>query len=113
HRVATLGEQVNAVFLHAPVGAEVKPAFRHRLARIVEQRGSRMFQLRRSPARPGESVILAITRPTFGARGGGVERSPVLLMELQPLGALTAVADGPSAAVDFPQRVLDVRLVVL
>src|SRR5690606_19554863 len=110
--------QVFAVALYAEVGAEVAAAAHDVQAGVVQVGGAGMLEFGVAPARPGQPEVIAgkvIARfgvfAALGAQGLDVEHMHVAHVRLQALGALTRVADGPDAPVDFTQHVFDHGLV--
>src|ERR1700730_7716866 len=89
-------------------GRERNAAFLHRQIGVVEDRRARMPELRRSPAWPGQTIIIStdfriiLRRP----QGDQIELGLVLHMSLEPLGGLSAIARRPAAAVDLAQDIL-------
>ena len=73
-----------------------------------------MLDLRRAPARPRQTVIVALVRASFvRALRHQVEVRLVRHVRLEPLRRLAAVAGRPAAAVHFAQDVLGDRHIVL
>ena len=69
-----------------------------------------MLQFRRAIAGPGQAEVVAIAGPALGAQRLRIEGVHVLHVQLEPLGRLTGVADGPHAAVDLAQDGLGLGL---
>ena len=113
HRSGPFRQQVYTVAFHAKPGAEVEATLGHRFAGVVQDRRSGMFHLRRTPTWPRQTVGLTIDRTTLRQHGIGVEGMPVLLVRLQPLGALAGVTDGPHTAVELAGGILDQRLIIV
>src|ERR1700726_2941868 len=99
----------------AEPGAERAAAFLHRQTGVVEDRRAGMLELRRAPAWPRQTVILAtdfriiLRRP----HGDHIELGLVLHVSLEPFGRLPAIARRPPAAIDLAQDVFGRHLVVL
>ena len=72
-----------------------------------------MFHLRRTPARPGHTVIITIGRAAFGLQAGVVKGVPVLLVLFQPFRTLAGVTDGPHAFIEFTGYVFDQRFLTV
>ena len=113
HRCRAFGQQVDAVALDAKAGAEAHAAFHHGHAGIVEVRGARVTEFRGAPARPRQTVVVAIGRTALGTQVLKTEGVPVLLVLFQPLWALAGVADGPHTSVNFTQYVFDHRSIAI
>jgi hypothetical protein len=115
---AVLGQQVLAVALHAEVGAEVAAAVHDVLGGVVQVGRTRVLELGRAVARPGQAEIVAgevvagfLVLAALGLERLDVEHMHVAHVRLQPLRALAGVADGPDALVDLAQDVLGHGLV--
>ena len=108
----SLGQQIGTVAFDTEARPEGQSTLGNRFRRIVKIRRTGMVHLRRAPGRPWQAVEITIGRSTFCLEAGVVEGAPVFLVFLQTFWALASVADGPHAAVDFAQHVLDQRLVV-
>src|SRR5260221_9468478 len=117
---AVLGEQVDAVLLHAEQRAEVSAALHHVLGGVVEVGRTRMLEGRVAVARPRQAEVVARqvvaglrVLAALGAQRLHVEHVHVAHVRLQALRRLAGVAYGPRAAVDLvPERVLHRGLVV-
>ena len=72
-----------------------------------------MLDLRRSPAWPGQAVVLALDRTAHPQRRGAVELVLMLHVQLQAFGRLAGIADCPGAAVDLAKDVFRHRYTVL
>ena len=123
-RIGAFGEQVLVDFLldllavlhdlaldhplDAEARAEGAAALLHRQVGVVEDRGARMLELRRSPAGPRQAVeVAADLRIVLGrAQRDEVELRLVAHVRLEPLRRLAAIAGRPAAAVDLAQNVL-------
>ena len=105
--VRPLGQQVDAFVLDTEARPEREAAFGHGLARVIQHRCARVFHFRCTPARPGQTVILTVARPTFGFQCGHVEGVSVFRLQFQAFRALPRVTDRPCAAIDLAQDVFD------
>src|SRR6266404_78756 len=114
-RIGAVGEQADAVALHAETRAERAAAFLHRQIGVVKNRGARVFEFRRSPAWPRQAVNFAADFRIVlrGAQRDHIEFGLISHMRLEPLGRLAAVAGRPAAAIDFPQDVFGRHRAVL
>src|ERR1700730_1072331 len=130
-RIGALGEEIVvlllldllAVFHHlalddalnAKPGAERAAAFLHRQTGVVKDWRARMLELRRPPAWPRQTVIVAadfriiLRRP----QGDQIEFGLVLHVRLEPFWRLSAIAGRPAAAIDLAQDILRRHPVVL
>ena len=113
YRGRAFGQQVDAVTLDAKAGAEAHAALHHGHAGIVEVRGARVTEFRGAPARPRQTVVVAIGRAALGTQVLKTEGVPVLLVLFQALWALAGVTDGPHTSVNFTQNIFDQRLVAV
>ena len=88
-------------------GAERAAAFLHRKIGVVEDRRAGMLELRRSPARPRQAVIVAADFRVILRRPHGhqIEFGLVLHVSLEPFGRLPAIARRPAAAIDLAQNI--------
>src|SRR3546814_4241678 len=74
------------------------------------ERRAGVLHLRRAPAWPRQSVILAVAWSAVGAQGRRVEGVLIGHVQPQPLGRLAGIADRPGTPVDLAGDVLDQRL---
>ena len=113
HQIGAVGQQAYLLALHPEAGAEVEFAFGYRSTGVIQVRGSGVSQLRGTPARPGQVIVLAGGGAALGLQGGEVEGVPVLLVALQPLRAVAGITDGPHATVELAGDVPDQGLLAL
>ena len=112
------GQQVHAFVLDAVARAEGAAAVHDRFGRVVQVWRAGMLDLAIAPAGPRQPEVVArqvvarfLVLAAVRAQRLDVEYVHVAHMRLEAFGRLTGVADGPSAAVDFAQRVLHLGLV--
>ncbi len=67
-----------------------------------------MTHLCGAPARPWQTVVIAIRRTTNSLQRGSVERVLVGHVQFQTFGRLAGIANGPHAFVDLTQGVFDI-----
>ena len=74
-----------------------------------------MLELRRSPARPRQAVIVAADFRIIlrSPHGDQIELGLVLHVSLEPFGRLSAIAGGPAAAIDLAQNIFRRYRVIL
>ena len=116
---AVLGQQVHAVAGDAEVRAEVAAAVHHVLEVVVEDGRARVLELGVAVAGPRQAEVVALHVVAGLLVDDGLGAAQRLRVEgvheahvgLEALGRLAGVADGPGAAVDLAQHVLDERLV--
>src|SRR5580692_7934407 len=101
--------------LHSEPGSERGPSFFHRKICVVEDRRAGVPELRRSPARPRQAVVVAAD---FGVvlwrpHRDKLELGLVAHMRLEPFGRLSAITGRPAATIDLAQEVLCRYLAVL
>ncbi len=110
-------QQRLAVAFDAEVGAEVAAAFHDIERGVVQIRRARMAQLRSAVAGPGQTEVFAVelvagflVDAASGAQSLDVEHVHIAHVRLQPLRALSGVANGPDPTVDLAQDGLGFRL---
>ncbi len=92
---------------------KLRPPSADGLGRVVEVGRAGMLHGGGAPARPRQAVVVAVARAAVGLQRHLVEGVLVGHVQLQPLGALAGVADGPHALVELAGDVLHDRLVLL
>src|SRR6516164_5178865 len=94
-------------------GPETAAAVHDREIRVVEQRCPRVLDLGLTPARPGQTVIIALVRAGPRTLREHVEIGLMGHMRLEPLRRLAAIAEREAATIHLAKNVLCRGQVVL